>query len=339
MCLFEAYKPISGWHENAVYLWAFFLSRGKSSGRRLRLSFDWEVKLILGGFDNLNQLSDVLTGIWAVLWLHPGVVESIGVAAKWSELDSLFLLLASIIRVDVRSTFETRMEGIINIDIRSWSWVWSFDFLVDMADVAWIECRMDSFFINDFILEIVLFLFMVILTWTWVFKVSLFCVRCFSFITPELTSLCFCQETLCLLLYKLPVWVWLLMSNYLIFNREGGFVSTWAWLSILVLLVFAVWHFRLENSVLAAWIELLLPKFFIVIYSRAWVHFLCFSWDKCFPSNLIWNEIILSRMVLDGVSIWVVGSRSDHVLAHSWVCRLGQFLGWDAWWLCLGNNS
>ena len=122
-------------------------------------------------------------------------METVSVTAKWSKADSLLLLLASIFFVPGGCLkLQGTMLWVVNVNVGTWSRVWSLNLFVDWSLLSTIESCMDSFFLNNSILDIVLLFLVIVLTGAWILGESLSGVWCFSLMLPKLTSFCFGQE-------------------------------------------------------------------------------------------------------------------------------------------------
>jgi hypothetical protein len=87
--------------------------------------------------------------------------------------------------------FKRAVDWIIYINVCSWTWTHCFYFFIYISFVTTIKCSMDCFLCNNFILYIIFFFLVIILTWSWIFCISLSCKRSFNFVFPEFTSSCF----------------------------------------------------------------------------------------------------------------------------------------------------
>ena len=97
------------------------------------------------------------------------------------------------------------MGRIIDINIGSWARVGSLDLFITWSVIATVKCSVNSFFSHYFVLYVILFLLMVILTRTRNFCESLSSVRCLALVLPEFSSLSFSEERLRLLTNKLTI--------------------------------------------------------------------------------------------------------------------------------------
>lgn len=86
------------------------------------------------------------------------------------------------------------MRRIVDIDISTWTRVWSFDFLVTLSVIAAVEGRMRSFLSNNLVLDVIFLLLVLVLSRTWNLRKSLSCVRRLALVLPELSSLSFGEE-------------------------------------------------------------------------------------------------------------------------------------------------
>ena len=229
----------------------------------------------------------VLPWIWSILWIKPRFVKSMSVCAKWSKFDSLFLLLISLFLIPILYLwFERAMNWIININIGSWTWSHWFYLFIYISFITTIKCSMDSFFSYNFILNIIFFFLMVILSWAWIFCISLSCKGSFNFIFPKFTSSSFWKKRLWLLSNKLTIIVLFNMIVCCFFYWYFSFISTWSGNLLFNFCIFAIWNFWLKYFVFSCWIELFLPKFFIIINS--WARIIC-------PTHIIVSIISLLK--------------------------------------------
>ena len=86
------------------------------------------------------------------------------------------------------------MEWVVDVDVGAWTWVWSIQLLVHWTSITAVEGSVHSFFLNDFVLDVILLSFVFVLAGTRVLSISLPRVRSLSFMLPELTSLGLRQE-------------------------------------------------------------------------------------------------------------------------------------------------
>ena len=219
--------------------------------------------------------------------------------------------------------FETRINWIININILTWSRIWSFYFLINWSCITAIESCMNCFFLNNSIFYIVFFLLVIILTRSWIFSKCLSRIWRFAFMFPKLSSLCLWKKTLRFLSYKNAIWIVSCMVLSLLLNWYNCFICTWTWWQCSFLFVFAVRHFRLKHFILSRWIELLLTCFFIVIYTRTWI--LCPTHVVVSHVRLLeklsiyfaWSEIIFREPWMDGWYFWIISCWTDLIKTNS----------------------
>lgn len=95
------FKSISLRQENTILLRSLLLSGRECPGRRLRLSFQYQIVLLLFLLLNDYQVTDVGTWIGSHLRVHPRLEEPIRIRSKWSKLDALLLLLRSFLLIPV----------------------------------------------------------------------------------------------------------------------------------------------------------------------------------------------------------------------------------------------
>ena len=97
------------------------------------------------------------------------------------------------------------MDGVVDVYVRSWTWIWRLDPLVDWPLLRAIERGVHRLLLHNPILDIVLLLLVVVLPRSWIFRKSLPCIWRFSFMLPKLSSLGLGQERLWLLSNKLSI--------------------------------------------------------------------------------------------------------------------------------------
>lgn len=163
---------------------------------------------------------------------------------------------------------------------------------------------------------------MIILSWTWVFMKSLFCIWSFTFISPKICSLSFWKEALWLLSDKLSINVSINTINCIFLYWNHCFVCTWAWLFILNLCVFTIWNLWLKDTIISIGIEIFLSSNFKIIHSRTWIYFLINSWLKCPSFYLISNKIYFICFWFRMIMFRVISCRSNGVLSKSSISSL-----------------
>ena len=134
------------------------------------------------------------------------------------------------------------MHWVIYVNVCSWSWIRVFLQFIARSGFGAVECCVHSFFSNDFVLDVIFFLGVVILTWTRSLVECLLGVWCFHLISPEVLSFSLGQETLGLLTHQLPVLVLGLAIYDVLFYRIHNLVRAWTWIDVSDLGVFAVGH-------------------------------------------------------------------------------------------------
>jgi len=186
-------------------------------------------------------------------------VETIRVTTEWTKFYTLLFLLAPIIFVlGVANCLNRTMERVIYVNVGTRTRVRSFNLLIDWSNVTAVECSMNSFFLDNFIFNIVFLFFMLILARSRVLMICLLCVWCFTFITPEVRSFCFWKETLWLLTYNIAFLILMLAIKNTLFNWYCCLVCSRPRFIVLNFSVFAVWNFRLEYTILTCRIKLFL---------------------------------------------------------------------------------
>ena len=252
-------EAVSSWHEDTIGFGPLLLCSSKCSGGVGRFTLNGKIILSFGHLVDFDKLSGVLAWVWTFLGVKPWPLESVGVATKGTESDSLLLLLAPILFVPGSSLeLQRTVDRVVDVDVGTRSGVWCLNPLVYWSLLSAVESCVNCFFLHNPILDIVFLFLVVVLTGTWILGKGLASVWSFSLMLPKLTSLCFGQEGLRLLPYELAIRCRSQMVVCGFFNRNNGLVSSWAWSTWLYLRVFAVRNFRLEDSVLTRWIELLL---------------------------------------------------------------------------------
>ena len=86
------------------------------------------------------------------------------------------------------------MSRIVYVYVSAWAWIRCFNFLIAGSIIAAVESRMHCFLSDDFVLDVVLLLFMIIFPWSWSLCECLSSVRCLALMLPELASLSLCEE-------------------------------------------------------------------------------------------------------------------------------------------------
>lgn len=247
----------------------FFFCCCKCSNWCLGFSFYCKIKFILFQFVYFNNFIYVLTWIRTIFWIKPRLIKSMSVSSKWSKFDSLFFLLVSLLFIPVLYLcFKRAVDWIIYINVCSWTWTHCFYFFIYISFVTTIKCSMDCFLCNNFILYIIFFFLVIILTWPWIFCISLSCKRSFNFVFPEFTSSCFWKKWLGLLSYKLAIVVLLYMIVCSFFNWYLSLIWAGAGSLLFNFSILTIRNFWLKNFIFSRRIELLLAKFFKVIDSR-----------------------------------------------------------------------
>lgn len=148
---------------------------------------------------------------------------------------------------------------------------------------------------------------------------------------PEFASFGFYEERLGLLSDELAVRIGAQMVIGLFLNRSHSLVRAWSRRFGLLLCVLAVGHLRLEHSVLAGRVELLLSLFFEIVD----------TWSRIIaPAHIVMSIIVLSEYfaidlaigkVVDGCLrfdhrlFWVVGSWTYHIKTSACVCSCCKF--------------
>lgn len=148
------------------------------------------------------------------------------------------------------------MQGVVDVNVSSGSRVRRLDFFVDWAHIAGVECCLDSFFLDYFVFDIIFFLLDIVLARPWVLVEGLPSVRCFTFVFPELASLCFSQETLRFLRHHISIFTALTECFRLDGQRVS--VSSRPRFVSLLLSIFAIGDLRHKNAVLPSLVEFLL---------------------------------------------------------------------------------
>lgn len=208
------------------------------------------------------------------------------------------------------------MDWIININICSWTWTHWFYFLIDISFITTIKSCMYCFFCNNFVFYIIFFLFMIVLSWPWIFCISLSSKRSFNFIFPKFTSSSFWKEWLWLLSYKLAIIILFYMIICCFFNWYFSFIWSRTWNLLFNFSIFTIWNFWLEYFILSRWIELLLTKFIIIIDSRTRIvgpaHIIVsiIGLLKQFSLDFAHIELILWMLRMNSVNIRTVCSRT-----------------------------
>jgi hypothetical protein len=108
----------------------------------------------------------------------------------------------------------------------------------------------------------------IVLSWPWIFCISLSCKRSFNFVFPEFTSSCFWKKWLGLLSYKLAIVVLLYMIVCSFFNWYLSLIWAGAGSLLFNFSILTIRNFWLKHFIFSRRIELLLAKFFKVIDSR-----------------------------------------------------------------------
>jgi hypothetical protein len=128
------------------------------------------------------------------------------IAPERTHANPLLLLLTPILLVPGRSLkLQGTIVWVIDINVCTWSGIWSLNPLVHRSLFSTIECSVNCLLLYYPVFNIILFLFMVVLSRSWILGESLSCVWSFSFMLPELTSLGLGQERLWLLANKLAI--------------------------------------------------------------------------------------------------------------------------------------
>lgn len=144
--------------------------------------------------------------IWTFLWVKPWFHKSIRVTSKWSKLDALIFLLTPLFSIPCLClSFEWAVKWIIYVDVSAWSWIRAFGFLIARTFITTVESGMNCLFHHDFVLDVVLLFFVIILTWTGILRESLSSVWGFSLMLPELTSLGLGEKRLWLLSNQMAI--------------------------------------------------------------------------------------------------------------------------------------
>lgn len=237
------------------------------------------------------------------------------------------------------------MKWIINIDICSWTWIWSLGLLIAWSIITAVEWRLNCFIHDNFVLDIILFLFMIILTGAWIDSKCLSSIRSFTFMLPEFTSLGFEQKGLWFLAYKLPIWVHSLVFVGFLFNWDNSFVWAWSWSSSFFFRIFTVWYFRLESCIFTSRIELFLTEFLVIIvaWTRIFVPSLSimdlFMVFEKFSLNLTLGEIMYRCLWLNCRYFWVITSWTNFIKTFMCISSCSEFFSWNTGSLCMRNDS
>lgn len=163
------------------------------------------------------------------------------------------------------------MYRVIYIYVCAWTWIHRFYFFIYISFITAVKCRMHCFFSNNFIFYIIFFFLVIVLSWPWIFRISLSCKWSFNFIFPEFSSSCFGKKWLGFLSYKLAIIVLFYMIIRCFFNWYFSLVSTRSGNLLFNFWIFAIRNFWLKYFIFSWRIKLLLAKFFIIINSRAWI--------------------------------------------------------------------
>ena len=325
---FILFKSIRVWLKYAI-LFCPFLFRGcQRSNWCLWFSFYCEIKFILFRFIDLDNFIYILTRIRTISWIKPWFIKSMSICSEWSKFDSLFFLLVSLFFIPILYLgFKRTMYWVIYIDVCSWTWTHCFCFFIYISFITAVKCSMHCLFCNNFVLYIIFFLLVIVLSWPWIFWISLSCKRSFNFIFPEFTSSCFGKKWLGLLSYKLAIEVLLYMIVCCFFNWYFSFVWAWSRCLLLNFRIFTIRNFRLKYFILSRRIELLLAKFFIIINTRtriispAQIIMGIIGLLKQFSLDFTHVELVLWMLWMNSVNIRTVCSRTYLVKSSTCVCR------------------
>lgn len=149
-----------------------------------------------------------MTRVRTVFGIQPGLEESVGVATKWTELDALLLLEAAVVFVlGATGHLDGAVLRVVDVDVGSRSWHQVFDLLVARPGVAAVECGVYGLLLDYLLLNVVLFLGDFVCARARVLEVRLLRVRRLAFVSPELASFGFGQETRWILTQVLAVGV------------------------------------------------------------------------------------------------------------------------------------
>lgn len=141
------------------------------------------------------------------------------------------------------------MMRIVYVDVRTRTWIGCLNFLITRPLISCWESRMDCFLSNNFVLNIIFLLLMIVSSWTRILCISLPSVWSFTLIFPEFTPVSFCQKWLWFLTYELPI-SWLFqMFVCSSLNRYSCLIISWSRNSILNFGFLAVWDFWLKHCV------------------------------------------------------------------------------------------
>ena len=287
-----------------------------------------------------------MPGIGSKFWVHPWLEESVCIWTKWTQFNSLLFLLSTFLLIPVLDLCSHRtMTRIVDINVGSRSRVGSLDFFVAWAVITAAKCSMNGLFGDNFVLDVILLFLVIVCAWSNYFRKCLSGVRGFALVLPEFPSLGFCKERLRLLAYELAIWILLLVFLRSVFYRECRVVGTWSRVRSFDDSIFAVGHLRLEDLVLARWIELFRNWFHEIIDTWAWV--ICprlivmpvVGLLEKSAIDLTQIELVLRCLNMNFVLLWSVSCWSNLVETTASISRGCQFPSRNTRSNCIRNDS
>lgn len=223
------------------------------------------------------------------------------------------------------------MRRIVDVNVGAWARICCFHFFVAWSIITAVESCMNGFLSDDFVLDVILLLLMVVLARSRNLCECLSGVRSLALMLPELASLSFCEEGLRFLSNELTIWIVLQVLLCSIADRDGCLVSSWSWIKRLDDLAFTIWYLRLEDFVFARGIELLLTLLLKVIDTWSRVirpGLIVMPVVRLFEKSAIdlaHVELVLGSLWVDSVLLRCVRSRSDLIETSASVSSGSQF--------------
>ena len=163
--------------------------------RGLRAALDRQIILILRRLLNFDPSRLVVTWARAVLRIHPRLEETVLVCSEWSELYALLFLLSALLTTEVLNLgFKAAVHRVVDVDVGARAGRSLSRLLLVESWVGRAKCDVDSLFLQNFILDIILLLLMLVVARARSFGESLPRVRRFTLVLPKLATLRLVEE-------------------------------------------------------------------------------------------------------------------------------------------------